>query len=540
MEYYSGNIVDVFNERIFQGSVIVKNGVISDIIEANCKNKDYIIPGFVDSHIHVESSMSMPSEFARIAVSHGTVAAVCDAHEIANVLGIIGLEFIMNDAKTSPFKFFFSVPSCVPATNFETNGAELSHKVIERLFLEFPGIKFLGEMMNYPGVISGDKEVMKKIEIAKKYGKRIDGHAPGLRGEDLKKYISAGITTDHECFKSEEALEKLSLGMKIWIREGSAAKNFDELISIAEKNYACCGFCSDDKHPDDLVKGHINEMVVRALKAGLDPIKIFRMACVNPVLHYGLETGLLRENDPADFIIVEDIESLKIRKTIIGGSAVYENGDILIKKQKSELINNFSATKKSLKDFVYIKKMDQIDAIEAIDGQLITKKIVVKPKVDNNQYISDTEKDLLKIAVVNRYANKKPALSFVKNFGLKKGAIASSVAHDSHNIVAVGVSDDDICGAVNLIIENRGGISAFCLKENISDILPLPIAGLMSTDDFMTVASKYTELDNLAKKMGSGLKAPYMTLSFMALLVIPEIKLSDRGLFDGINFNFID
>lgn len=540
MEYYSGNIVDVFNERIFQGSVIVKNGVISDIIEENCKNKDYIIPGFVDAHIHIESSMLMPSEFARIAVSHGTVAAICDAHEIANVLGIKGLEFIMDDSKKNCFKFFFSAPSCVPATNFETSGADLPHKAIEHLFLEFPGIKFLGEMMNYPGVISGDKEVMKKIEIAKKYEKRIDGHAPGLRGEDLKKYISAGITTDHECFKREEALEKLSLGMKIWIREGSAAKNFDELISIAEKNYACCGFCSDDKHPDDLVKGHINEMVVRAIKTGLDPMKVFRMACVNPVIHYGLETGLLRENDPADFIIVEDLENLKIRKTMIGGSAVYENGDILIKKQKSELINNFSVTKKSLKDFVYVKKSDQIGAIEAIDGQLITKKIFVKPKADNNHYISDTEKDLLKIAVVNRYADKKPALSFVKNFGLKKGAIASSVAHDSHNIVAVGVSDDDICGAVNLIVENRGGISAFCLKEKISEILPLPIAGLMSTDDFMAVASKYTELDNLAKKMGSGLKAPYMTLSFMALLVIPEIKISDRGLFDGIKFDFID
>ncbi|MBN1150400.1 adenine deaminase [candidate division WOR-3 bacterium] len=540
MRTYSGNIAFPLEQKICSGTIFVEDGLIQKIVGENKKFENYIIPGFVDSHIHIESSMLLPSEFARAAVSHGTVAAVCDAHEIANVMGTEGLKFMMDDAKKSPFKFFFSAPSCVPATDFETSGACLNVSKIRELFENFPEIKFLGEMMNYPGVIARDPEVMGKIEIAKKYGKKIDGHAPGLMGEDLVKYVSAGITTDHECFMKQEALEKISLGMKIWIREGSAAKNFDELISIAEENFMNCGFCSDDKHPDDLVKGHINKLARRARGKGIGAMKTLKMACVNPVLHYGLNVGLLRIGDSADFLEVEDLVNFKVLKTVIGGDEVYDGQNTYQRTETANVINNFSTKKKTVIDFKLKTENRPLRAIQALDCQLITKSIEAIPFSENGGLVSDPSNDILKISVVNRYENVKPSVAFVKNFGLKKGAVASSVAHDSHNIVVVGVTDEDICGAVNLIVENQGGLSAFCNDEKISKILPLSIAGLMSAEDFITVARKYSELDQLAKNWGSKLKAPYMTLSFMALLVIPEIKLSDKGLFDSVKFEFIN
>jgi len=531
------NIVDIINRRVFPGAIKVKNGKIIKITENNEVYDNFIMPGFIDAHLHIESSMLIPTEFAKIAVKHGTVAAVCDAHEIANVLGIEGIKFMVDNAKNVPLKFYFSAPSGVPTTTFETNGATISAIEVETLFQNLPQIKILGEVMNYPAVINENPEILTKIIIAHKYGKLIDGHAPGLSGKDLQKYASYGISTDHECFTQKEALEKINLGMKIQIREGSAVKNFDELIPIANEHVANCMLCSDDKHPDDLVKGHINELVKRGLKAGIGLFKILQIACVNPVLHYNLDVGLLRENDFADFLIIDNLTDFNILQTVINGNIVDENAKTIFTCQPTELINKFYTEPKIITDFEVAKNSNKIDVIEAIDGQLLTSKLKVSPKIINNKIVADTENDILKIAVVNRYKNEKPTVAFIKNFGLKKGAIASSVAHDSHNIVAVGTTDKELCDAVNLIIKNKGGICV--ISRNESNILPLPIAGLMSDKPFLFVAEKYTELDALAKEFGSKLTAPFMTLSFMALLVIPELKISDKGLFDCVNFELI-
>jgi len=379
--------------------------------------------------------------------------------------------------------------------------------------------------------------VIRKIQYSQKYSKPVDGHAPGLRGKDLEKYASSGISTDHECLTREEALEKLTLGMKIQIREGSAAKNFEEFIPIAEEHYKSCMLCSDDKHPDDLIAGHINGLVKRTLDYGMDIMKILNISSVNPVLHYGLDVGLLRVGDYADFLEIDNIHDFNILKTYINGEVVAENGHSLIPERSSRIVNNFKADKKGAADFTLPYQDGKINVIEAIDGQLITNRLVVTPKVVNSSIASDVERDILKIVVVNRYQNANAAIGFIKNFGLKKGAIASSVAHDSHNIISVGVTDEDICRAVNLIIENKGGICA--VSEDTKVILPLPIAGIMSNEDYTEVAKKYIEVDKVAKSLGSTLHAPFMTLSFMALTVIPKLKLSDQGLFDGEKFEFI-
>ena len=535
----SANIVDVLNDRIFPGTISIENGLIVSIIENEENYDEYIIPGFIDSHIHIESSMLVPSEFARIAVQHGTIGVVADAHEIANVLGFDGIKFMIDNAKTVPMKFAFSAPSCVPATPFETSGASITSDDIEALFNDFPEITFQGEMMNFPGIIHDDSEVLRKIAIAKEHNKPIDGHAPGASGEDLEKYISAGISTDHECFTKKEALEKLGLGMKILIREGSAAKNFDALISLADKYSENLMFCSDDKHPDDLLVGHINELACRAINNNIDIMKVLRMACVNPVLHYGLDVGLLRENDPADFLLVNSLDELNILQTVIAGNIVAKKDRTLFTYKKTDIANNFNVHPKRVREFFVEHCYTKSPIIKVLDGQLVTKRIDREIRTENHNLVSDTENDLLKIAVVNRYEDRAPQLAFVKNFGLKRGAIASSVAHDSHNIVVVGVSEEDISAAVNLIIANKGGISVVSEKDDISEILALPVAGLMSDKRFDTVAAQYSKLDALAKELGSDLGAPFMTLSFMALLVIPEIKLSDKGLFDGTKFEFI-
>ena len=534
---YSGNIIDLINQKIFSGTIKIENGKIIDIIKKNQSFKNYIIPGFIDAHIHIESSMLTPSEFARVAITHGTVAAVADPHEIANVLGTNGIYYMINNASKVPFKFYFGAPSCVPASNFETSGGVITTKDIETL-LSQKNIKFLAEIMNYPGVIYNDSEVMEKIEIAKKYSKPIDGHAPKLSGDDLKKYVSAGITTDHECSTFEEAHEKIKLGMKILIREGSAAKNFEELCPLLENHWRNCMLCSDDKHPDDLIKGHINLMVKKAIDKKIDPIKVLIAAILNPIRHYNLDVGLLRIGDPADFLIIDSLDKLNINSTFINGKKVANASKPLIKKIKSEIINKFNIEKLKQSDFSINALAEKMNVIVTIEGQIFTQKTLETPKVKSGCVISDVDKDILKIAVVNRYKKSKPALTFIKNFGLKDGAIASSVAHDSHNIIAVGVTDEYICKAVNLIIKNKGGI---CLVgKNYEKVLALPIAGIMSDISYNQVANKYTEINNLANALGSKLKAPFMTLSFMALPVIPRLKITDKGLFDSDNFRFIN
>ncbi|TBR20020.1 MAG: adenine deaminase [Chitinophagaceae bacterium] len=536
----NGNLVDIFHQKIYAAQLQIANGKIVSITKISGEaiaDHPFLLPGFVDSHIHIESSMLVPSEFAKLAVVHGTVATVSDPHEIANVCGLLGIEFMIENGKTVPFKFYFGAPSCVPATNFETAGAILDSSAVEKL-LQRNEIHYLSEMMNFPGVLNEDEEVMKKIAAAHRLLKPVDGHAPGLMGEDAKKYIAAGITTDHECFTREEAMDKLQNGMKIIIREGSAAKNFEALILLLNDFPNQMMFCSDDKHPDSLVLGHINQLCARAVAKGIDLFKILKAACVNPVLHYKLNVGLLRQGDAADFIVLKDLKKFEVLKTFIDGELVAENGVSIIKTQKSGLINNFSCARKQVTDFEMLWKDEkEIPVIEALDGQLITNKLFAIPKIINQKIVSDASNDILKIVVVNRYKNAPIAKAFIKNFGLQHGAIASSVAHDSHNIVAVGVDDESICKAVNLIIEKQGGISAVNLKKAM--ILALPVAGLMSNENGFKVAEAYTAIDKMAKEMGSKLSAPFMTLSFMALLVIPHLKLSDEGLFDGDSFSLI-
>jgi adenine deaminase len=537
-----GNIVDILNKKIFSGELMVQDGKLSKINILSHEpdtQLPYITPGFIDSHVHIESSMLVPSEFAKLAVVHGTTGTISDPHEIANVCGMEGVEFMIANGNTVPFKFHFGAPSCVPATIFETAGAALNAADVE-ILLAKPEIKYLSEMMNFPGVLNADEEVMLKIAAAKKYNKPVDGHAPGLRGAVAKQYIDAGISTDHECFTAEEALDKLSYGMKILIREGSAAKNFEALIPLMHEHYENMMFCSDDKHPDSLVEGHINLLCSRAVAYGIDVFKVLQAACINPVLHYKMDNGILREGDAADFIVLKSISNFEVLQTYINGELVAEKGKSYIETNPSGIINEFNCDEKTVAEFVMPadNSNTQIPVIEALEGQLITNKIIREATIENDCLISNIKEDILKIVVVNRYSNAHVAKAFIKNIGIVKGALASSVAHDSHNIVAVGVDDESICKAVNLIIQKRGGVSA--VNENTEMILPLPVAGLMSAEDGYKVASDYTAIDHFAKQeLGSPLAAPFMTLSFMALLVIPHLKLSDKGLFDGDHFSFV-
>ena len=530
-----GNIVDIVRKQIFKGEVEVIDGKIIAVRAAAHNQENFILPGFVDAHIHIESSMLVPSEFAKIAVIHGTVATVSDPHEIANVLGVKGVDFMIANGKEVPLKFNFGAPSCVPATSFESAGAIINAADI-KVMLENPEIKYLAEMMNYPGVLFDDEEVLAKIQHAKNNNKPVDGHAPGLRGADVSKYIAAGISTDHECFTYEEALEKLEKGMKVIIREGSAAKNFEALIHLLPEHFKNMMFCSDDKHPDDLLLGHINQLCERAVAKGIDVFKVLQAACINPVKHYNLDVGLLNEGDAADFILVNNLKEFQVLETYINGELVAKNGESYVKSVPFEVLNNFNTDVKKVSDFRYASSATKIKVIEALDGELVTNKVEADTLIIDGNLVSNTATDVLKMTVVNRYKNEKPAIAFIKNFGLKEGAIASSVGHDSHNIIAIGVSDEEICKAVNLIIANSGGICA--VHASKEKIVSLPVAGIMSDLSAKEIGKSYAALDQMAKKMGSTLRAPYMSLSFMALLVIPSLKLSDKGLFDGTSFKF--
>ncbi len=537
-----GTVVDAIRQTMTRAEIVVSQGKISAVNPLSGPaepGEPYILPGFIDSHVHIESSMLVPSEFARLAVVHGTVATVSDPHEIANVCGIEGVEFMIENGRTVPFKFNFGAPSCVPATIFETAGATLDAAAV-RALLQRDEIRYLSEMMNFPGVLYKDPEVMEKIAAAHAVGKPVDGHAPGLRGETAKQYIDAGISTDHECFTADEALDKLKYGMKIIIREGSAAKNFEALIGLLNDHPDEILFCSDDKHPDSLVLGHINQLCARAVARGIDIYKVIKAACINPVKHYKLDVGLLQPGDHADLILVHDLKTFKVQATYINGVEVARDGVTKISAPASGLINHFHCEPRLEADFAIPAPAGTpviVPVIEALDGQLITNKLMLEAKVEDGQLVSDTERDILKMVVVNRYNPAPVATAFIKNFNLKKGALASSVAHDSHNIVAVGVDDESLCKAVNLVIAHRGGVSY--ADENNELIVPLPVAGLMSNEDGYKVAEQYSNIDKMTKDAGSTLGAPFMTLSFMALLVIPHLKLSDKGLFDGDSFSFV-
>jgi adenine deaminase len=535
----TGKLIDLFQRRIYPAEVTVVDGIITAVTETTIAADQYILPGFVDAHIHIESSMLVPTAFAQMAVIHGTVATVSDPHEIANVCGSEGVQYMIDNSKLSPFKFFFGAPSCVPATTFETAGYALDSKAVETL-LHSPDIWYLSEMMNYPGVLHKDPEVMAKIAAAKRIGKPVDGHAPGLRGADATTYAAAGITTDHECFTLDEALDKVKAGMQILVREGSAAKNYEALADLLKLHPKRVMFCSDDKHPDELVLHHINDLVKRSLKRGYDLYDILNAACVHPAQHYKLPVGLLRTGDAADFIVVNNTEDFDVLQTYIDGQLVAERGQTLLPRIQVTPINNFSTGKKSVGEFTVKASASNptIRVIEAIEGQLVTNVLQLPARVQDGYIVSDTSRDLLKMAVINRYDDAAPvATAFIKNFGLKQGALASTVAHDCHNIVAVGVDDASICAAVNALVACKGGISVARDKDEVT-CMPLPVAGLMSTDDGYTTAAAYTKLNSITKELGTQLHAPFMTLSFMALLVIPSLKLSDKGLFDGSKFEF--
>ncbi|MFM7109217.1 MAG: adenine deaminase [Planctomycetaceae bacterium] len=529
----SGNVCDPVARRIRPATVTVSNGRISGLAWDSIEHDAWIVPGLVDAHVHVESSLLPPCEFARLAVAHGTVATVSDPHEIGNVLGVPGVEWMLDEAKRSPFKFCFGAPSCVPATAFDHSGAAIDSSGVAAL-LDRHDVAYLSEVMNYPGVVGGDAEAIAKITAAKARGKPVDGHAPQLRGPDLRAYVAAGISTDHECVSLAEALEKLSLGMKVQIREGSAARNFDALASLIDSHPDRCMLCSDDKHPDTLVTGHVDAIVRRALARGSDLFDVLQVASVNPVRHYRLPMGLLQLGDPADFLVVDDLKAFRIRQVVVDGDVAATDGTCHWPRLQCGTPNAFAAGSKSPADFeIRVADTDRarpVRVIEALDGQLVTGQAVVTPRVENGRILPDPEADLLLIAVVDRYADRPPAVALVRNFGLARGAIASSVAHDSHNVVAVGASAAEIAHAVNLVIEARGGLSAVGGGREL--LLPLPIAGLMSDRPGAEVAARYAEIDRFAKDLGSRLGAPYMTLAFMALLVIPALKLGPAGLFD--------
>jgi adenine deaminase len=538
----SANVVDILGRRTYPAEVVVENGRITAIKESAAPVGTYLLPGFIDAHVHIESSMLVPSEFARAAVLHGTVATVSDPHEIGNVLGVAGVEYMLENASHVPFKFFFGAPSCVPATTFETAGAEITVAEVQKL-LDNPKILYLSEMMNFPGILHGDPACLAKVKAAHDRGKPVDGHAPGLRGEEAARYIAAGITTDHECFTKEEALDKVRAGCKISIREGSAARNFDALYTLLGEFPGQTMLCSDDKHPDELLLGHINLLVRRAVERGIDVFDALRAACITPTEHYKLPVGQLRVGDPADFIEIDSLKEFNVRRTWIDGRLVAENGKTTIPRVEPKIVNKFVAEKISPEDIAVSAPADsrlRLQVIEALDGQLITNRLEFPVQVINEAVHALIELDILKLVVVNRYFKAPPAIAFIKNFGLKHGAMASSVAHDSHNVIAVGTNDVDIAAAINLVMNAGGGLSAAGGKESVAEVLPLPVAGLMATGTCEEVGHAYGKLDKIVKAWGSSLRAPYMTLSFMALLVIPALKLSDEGLFDGAKFEFTD
>jgi adenine deaminase len=538
----TANVVDIENQRTFPAEVAVEGGRIAAITDSAEQPATYLLPGFIDAHVHIESSMLVPSEFARAAVVHGTVATVSDPHEIGNVLGVDGVRYMLENAAHVPFKFNFGAPSCVPATKFETAGAEIDVAQVAEL-LDDPRIRYLSEMMNFPGILHGDPACLAKVKAAHDRGKPVDGHAPGLRGEDAARYIAAGITTDHECFTKEEALDKVKAGCIIIIREGSAARNFDALYTLLGEYPGKTMLCSDDKHPDELLEGHINKLVQRAVARGIGLFDVLRAACITPIDHYKLDVGRLRVGDPADFIEVDSLQDFNVLRTWIDGQLLAEKGRTTIARVEPRIVNNFSPTMISAKDIEVSAPADskfELHVIEALDGQLITNRLEFPAQVINEAVHAQLDLDILKLVVVNRYFQAPPAIAFIKNFGLKRGAMASSVAHDSHNVIAVGTDDADIAAAVNLVMKAGGGLSAACVKENGHEVLPLPVAGLMATGTCEEVGHAYGKLDKLVKAWGSTLRAPYMTLSFMALLVIPALKLSDEGLFDGVKFEFTD
>jgi len=536
MQYViKGNVVDVHQSRIYPAEIKIREDRIVCITEVSELFDDYILPGLIDAHIHIESSMLTPSAFANLAVRHGTVAVVADPHEIANVSGMEGVDFMITNGQTVPLKFFFGAPSCVPATEFESSGGRINPEDVKKLLMR-DDIYFLSEMMNFPGVINNDEGILEKIKYAEEFKKPVDGHAPGLSGEGMVKYIKAGITTDHECLSLQEAEEKVAAGMKIQIREGSAAKGFDMLCALIDKFPDRVMLCSDDMHPDDLIDGHINKLLFRGIRKGINIFNLIRAATINPILHYNLPAGMLREGDFADIVIIRNLDSFEVKETIINGKKVFSEGKVFFENNDCRFTKKFRTTHISPEEIRLKADGSKIRVIESIDGELYTHLMIRNANIIDGYAVSDPQNDICKIVVVNKYSDARPAIGFISGFGLKNGAIAGSVAHDSHNIISAGTDDYQIADAINTILDMKGGLTAVSSGRKLK--LQLEIAGLMTNLDGYEVAKRYKEIDNFAKLAGSSLSAPFMTLSFMSLLVIPELKIGDKGLFDVNKFEF--
>ena len=553
MKTYQGHIVDVVHREIFDGELVVDNGCIVQVnrceLLENGKQWPYLMPGFIDSHVHIESSMMMPVEFARVAAEHGTIGVIADPHEIANVLGVEGVDVMIHSASQAQFNFLFGAPSCVPALggDVETSGATIDSQKIAAL-MQRDDIGFLGEMMNFTGVLHGDSEVMAKIAAARAAGKPIDGHAPGLTPEERQRYAQAGVSTDHECTTLDEGRDCIRAGMKVIIREGSSAKDYALLHPLIDEYPDQVMLCTDDCHADDLVRGHIISIVKRALIDGHDFWNVLQAACYNPQRHYGVNWGLLQEGDPATFITVNNTGPfLGVQNTIIRGVEVYSYnlsfGSISARRQTiadlSSYPNRFCATPITVDDIkLDIHRGETKHIIRATDKSLYTGHEVIEVTGDPMKDSHYPWHEVQKVVVYNRYAQSShPVVGLVRGFGIRHGAIASSVAHDSHNIVAIGSSDEFIVHAVNRVIEMQGGQVVITDKEMIE--MALPIAGLMSPLDGHEVAYRCRLLCDMAAQTGCTMKAPFITMAFLCLPVIPELKITDKHLWDSKNMKVV-
>lgn len=533
---YEGYIVDIETKTTYPGRINVRDGKIVSIDRLSSVSADapYYLPGMTDSHIHIESSMLTPVNFSKVAVSHGVVNSVSDPHEITNVLGVEGIDFMVNNAKATRFKCYFGLPSCVPSSHLETAGAVIDAAMTAEL-IKRDDLWYLAEMMNYPGIINNDPEVVGKVKAALSVGKVVDGHAPGVGGEDLVKYLSEGISTDHECSTMQKANERIALGAKIIVREGSAARNFDALSDVLAQHPEAAMLCSDDKHPDDLIEGHIDALVRRGIAKGIPIWNMLQAACINPVNHYKLPSGLMKIGDKATFIAVDNLNDFNVLETVIDGYKVYDRNsgidesDLIISQVVKEYPNNFKAEPITVKEISRVITSTYVRVIEALDGELLTHCLTM-PAAD----LADNE--VQKIVVYNRYGNGTPQVALIKGFNLKNGAIAASIAHDSHNIVAVGDNDEDIVAIINALIEAKGGVGV--IENGKVELLPLPIAGLMTDKSAEEVANQYAVLDAKAKRLGCTFQSPFITMAFMALPVIPELKITDKGLVDVNAFDF--
>lgn len=522
-----GQVVDVVARRVFPGEIDIQDGRIAAVREVPEAPGRYLMPGFVDAHVHIESSLLPPSEFARLAVVHGTVATVSDPHEIANVLGLDGVRYMLDDAASVPLKISFGAPSCVPASALETTGGRLGPQEVEALLAD-PRISHLGEVMDFPAVLAQDPAVHAKIAAARRLAKPVDGHAPGLVGGALASYVAAGIGTDHESTTLREAQAKVKAGLKVMLREGSAARAFDALAPMLEAYPDQVMFCCDDLHPNDLMEGHIDAIVRRAVKDGYDLFAVLRAATLNPVRHYGLPVGLLQPGDPADVLEVDDLEAFSIRRVFIDGLLAYDHGRVTFPRVHQRPINKFVGGPRSRTDFIISAESPEVRVIQVHDGELVTHEVKRKVHPQAGEVRADPVRDILKLVVVPRYHDGPAAVALVEGFGLRRGALASSVAHDAHNVVAVGADEEALQAAVNAVIEARGGLAVSA--DGITDLLPLPVAGLMSDLEGAECALRYASLEARARILGARLRAPLMALSFLALPVIPHLKLSDQGL----------